>query len=85
MLGHTFGRTRHIYIYIYIYIYMYVDFPRSTNKIQFFNEILISEKNYINLMKCLRYEHQAIFHCGGGSNLILGIATVKFFPKLSEK
>ena len=49
------------------------NFPRSTNKIQFFNEILIPEKNYIDLMKCLRYKHQAIFHCGGGSNLILGI------------
>ena len=41
------------------------NYPRSTNKIQFFNEILISEKNYTDLMKCLRYEHQ--------SNLVGGL------------
>ena len=41
------------------------NFPRSTNKIQFFNEILISEKNYIDLMKCLRYEHQSNFPLWG--------------------
>ena len=48
-------------------------------------------------MKDLRYEHQSIFPCGGGSNLILGTvrenqifflktqATVKFFfTKLSK-
>ena len=29
----------------------------------------------VNLMKGLKYEHQSIFPCGGGSNLILGIGT----------
>ena len=48
-------------------------------------------------MKDLKYEHQSIFPCGGGSNLILGIgrenqifflrtpATVKFFHKIVKK
>ena len=45
----------------------------------------------VDSMKYLKYEHQSIFPCGGGSNLILGTgmenqifilrtpATVKFF------
>ena len=48
-------------------------------------------------MKDLKYEHQSIFPCGGGSNLILGTgkenqifilrapATIKFFPSNSQK
>ena len=31
----------------------------------------------VSLMKDLKYEHQSIFPCGGGSNLILGIGTEK--------
>ena len=42
-----------------------LNFPRSTNTIQFFNEILIFEKNYMDLMKCLRYEHQSNFPLWG--------------------
>ena len=50
----------------------------------------------VNLMKDLKYEHQSIFPCGGGSNLILGIgrekkiffirtpATVKFFHQIDK-
>ena len=48
-------------------------------------------------MKDLKYEHQSIFPCGGGSNLILGTvagiqifilrtpATVKFFLQDCQK
>ena len=39
----------------------YYNFPRSTNKIKSFDEILTSEKIIF-----------AFFCCGGGSNLILG-------------
>ena len=47
----------YIYIYIYIYIYRgrggwwvgYYNFPRSTNKIKSFDEILTSGRNYIFL------------------------------------
>ena len=37
------------------------NFPRNTNKIQFFDEISISGKKIANLMKDLKYEHQSIF------------------------
>ena len=48
-------------------------------------------------MKDLKYEHQSIFPCGGGSDLILGIgmenqifilrppATIKFFHEILKK
>ena len=48
-------------------------------------------------MKYLKYNHQSIFPCGGGSNLILGTgmkgqifilrtpATVKFFYRIVKK
>ena len=48
-------------------------------------------EKFVDLMKDLKYEHQSIFPCAGGSNLILGIgrenqisflrtlAAVKFF------
>ena len=51
----------------------------------------------VNLMKDLRYEHQSIFPCGGGSNLILGTgtenhifilrtpATINFFHQILKK
>ena len=51
----------------------------------------------VNLMKDLKYEHQSIFPCGGGSNLILGTgtenhifilrtaATIKFFHQILKK
>ena len=32
-------------------------------------------KNFADLIKDLKYEHQSIFPCGGGSNLILGTGT----------
>ena len=66
----------------------YYNFPRSTNKIKPFDEILTSEKNYIFF---------AFFCCGGGSNLILGTgmenqifilrtpAAIKFFLSNSQK
>ena len=52
---------------------------------------------FIDLMKELKYEHQSIFPCGGGSNLILGTgsknqicflrtpADVNFFHKIVKK
>ena len=54
-------------------------------------------EKFIDLMKCLKYEHQNIFLCGGGSNLILGTgrenqifflkipADVKFFSPNCQK
>ena len=63
----------------------YYNFPRSTNKIKSFDEILTSEKNYIFL-------HFSVV--GGGSNLILGTgmenqiftlrtpAAIKFFHQI---
>ena len=62
----------------------YYNFPRSTNKIKSFDEILTSEK-----IICF-----AFFCCGGGSNLILGTgmenqifilrtpAAIKFFHQI---
>ena len=62
----------------------YYNFPRSTNKIKSFDEILTSEKI---IFFC-------IFCCGGGSNLILGTgmenqifilrtpAAIKFFHQI---
>ena len=41
---------------------------------KFFDEISTSGK-FADLMKDLKYEHQSIFPCGGGSNLILGTDT----------
>ena len=41
------------------------NFPKSTKKIQFFDEIFTSEKNYIGLMKELKYEHQSNFPLWG--------------------
>ena len=52
---------------------------------------------FIDLMKELKYEHQSIFPCGEGSNLILGTgsenqifflrtpANVNFFHKIVKK
>ena len=37
------------------------NFPRSTNKIKFFDEISISVKKIVDLMKDLKYEHQSTF------------------------
>ena len=50
-------------------------------------------EKFANLIKDLNYEHQSIFPCGGGSNLILGIgsenqrtpATIKFFHQILKK
>ena len=65
----------------------YYNFPRSTNKIKSFDEILRFEKNYIFF---------AFFCCGGGSNLILGTgmenqifilrtsAAIKFFHQIPK-
>ena len=41
------------------------NFPRSTNKIQFFNEISTSGKKIVDLMKDLKYEHQSTFPLWG--------------------
>ena len=52
---------------------------------------------FVDLMKDLKYEHQSILPCGGGSNLILGTgsedqifflrtpADVNFFHKIVKK
>ena len=38
-------------------------------------------EKFTNLMKNLKYKHQSIFPCGGGSNLILGTGSeAKYFP-----
>ena len=37
------------------------NFPRSTNKIKFFDKISTSVKKIVNLMKDLKYEHQSTF------------------------
>ena len=70
--------------------------PRSTNKIQFFDEISTSGKK-LSFMKYLKYSTKAFFPCGGGSNLILGTgmksqifilrtpAAVKFFYGIVKK
>ena len=41
------------------------NFPRSTNKIQFFDEISTSGKKIVDLMKYLKYKHQSIFPLWG--------------------
>ena len=41
------------------------NFPRNTNKIQFFDEISTSGKKVVDLMKDLKYEHQSIFPLWG--------------------
>ena len=43
----------------------YYNFPRSTNKIQFFDEISTSGKKIVDLMKYLKYNHQSIFPMWG--------------------
>ena len=66
-------------------------FPRSTNKIQFFDKIFISGKICQFNERLKNISTKAFIPCGGGSNLILGTgmenqifilrtpATVKFF------
>ena len=41
------------------------NFPRSTNKIPYFDEISTSRRKIVNLMKDLKYEHQSIFPLWG--------------------
>ena len=41
------------------------NFPRSTNKIQFFDKISTSVKKIVDLMKDLKYEHQSTFPLWG--------------------
>ena len=41
------------------------NFPRSTNKIQFFEKISTSVKKSVDLMKDLKYEHQRTFPLWG--------------------
>ena len=41
------------------------NFPRSTNKIKFFDKIPTSVKKIVNLMKDLKYEHQSTFSLWG--------------------
>ena len=72
------------------------NFPRSTNKIQFLTKFPHLQKN-CRFNESPKYEHQSIFPCGGGSNLILGIgmenqifilrnpAAVKFFNRIVKK
>ena len=48
------------------------NFPRSTNKIQFFDKISTSVKKIVDLMKDLKYEHQSTFPLWGRVKLILG-------------
>ena len=42
-----------------------LNFPRSTNKIQFFDKISTSVKKIVNLMKDLKCEHQSTFPLWG--------------------
>ena len=49
------------YMVPYTIPYWYYNFPKSTNKIQFFDEISTSGKKIVDLMKDLKYEHQSIF------------------------
>ena len=48
------------YIVSYMILWGNYNFPRSTNKIKFFDEISTCRKK-IYLMKDLKYEHQSIF------------------------
>ena len=41
------------------------NFPRGTNKIQFFDKISTSVKKIVDLMKDLNYEHQSTFPLWG--------------------
>ena len=49
------------------------NFPRSTNKIQFFDKISTSvKKKIVDLMKDLKHEHQSTFPLWGRVKLNLG-------------
>ena len=74
------------------------NFLRSTNKIQFFDEISTSGKKIVNLMKDLKYEYQSTFPLWGRVKLlILGTgaenqifilrtpATIIFFHQILKK
>ena len=73
-----------------------VIFQGVLTKFKFLMKFPHLEKNF-NLMKDLKYEHQSIFPCGGGSNLILGTGSenqifflrtpvaVKCFHQIVEK
>ena len=73
-----------------------LNFEGVLTKFNFLMKFLHLEKS-ANLMKDLKYEHQSIFPCGGGSNLILGTgsenqifflrtpATVKFIHLIVKK
>ena len=53
------------YMVLYKILWENNNFPRSTNKIQFFDKISTSGKKIVDLMKDLKYEHQSIFpFCG---------------------
>ena len=54
-----------LYMVPYTILYGYYNFPRSINKIQFFDEISISRKKIVDLMKYLKYNHQSIFPLWG--------------------
>ena len=47
-------------------------FQGALTKLIFLMKFPVLEK-FVDLMKDLKYEHQSIFPCGGGSDLILGI------------
>ena len=49
-------------------------FPGVLTKFHFFTKFTHLEK-FVDLMKNLKYEHQSILPCEGGSNLILGTGT----------
>ena len=60
------------------------DFPRSTNKIQFFWMKFPHLEKYAILMKNLKYEHQSIFPLWGRVKLNFR-DTVKFFHQIVKK
>ena len=63
------------YLVPYSILSGYYNFPRGTNKIQFFDIIATSGKKIVNLMKDLKYEHQSTFPLWRRSNIILGTGT----------
>ena len=56
-------------------------FQGVLTKLEFWTKCPVPKK-FVNLMNDLKYEHQSIFPCEGGSNLILGIyrKNQKIFP-----
>ena len=64
IIPHPYGFVWPIYGPLH-YSLGYYNLPRSTNKIQFFDEISISRKKIVNFMKYIKYKHQSIFPMWG--------------------